>query len=112
VLWEAAEAVADASAFSSTRQTTARGRAWTCAGFNPCALADTVGAGDAFLAALLMKRLQGALPDAALEAGCRLGAFVAGEIGATPAHDARVVASLSPCREEGDECVLPLELHQ
>jgi len=44
--------------------------------------ADTVGAGDAFLAALLAAMLrEGAVPSAsaALEAGCRLGAYVAGE---------------------------------
>ena len=44
--------------------------------------ADTVGAGDAFLAALLAVMLrEGAVPSAsaALEAGCRLGAYVAGE---------------------------------
>jgi hypothetical protein len=39
-----------------------------------------VGAGDAFLAALLMSRLRGESPQAGLEAGCRLGARVAGKL--------------------------------
>jgi sugar/nucleoside kinase (ribokinase family) len=63
------------------------GRAYGCDGFvapnTPGGgQADTVGAGDAFLAALLAAMLrEGAVPSAsaALEAGCRLGAYVAGE---------------------------------
>jgi sugar/nucleoside kinase (ribokinase family) len=63
------------------------GRAFGCEGFvapnTPGGgQADTVGAGDAFLAALLAAMLrEGAVPSAsaALEAGCRLGAYVAGE---------------------------------
>ena len=67
------------------------GRAYGCDGFvTPNTTpntpgggqADTVGAGDAFLAALLAAMLrEGAVPSAsaALEAGCRLGAYVAGE---------------------------------
>jgi fructokinase len=46
---------------------------------------DTVGAGDAFLAALLAGLLQGeVLPARALTAACRLGEFVATQDGATP----------------------------
>ena len=71
------------------------GRAWACNGYvAPSRDADTVGAGDAFLAAFLVQRLAGAPPDAQLEAGCRLGAFVAGAAGATPQHDAAQVAAL------------------
>ena len=63
------------------------GRAYGCDGFvapNPPGggQADTVGAGDAFLAALLAAMLRGGAvtsASAALEAACRLGAFVAGE---------------------------------
>jgi fructokinase len=49
---------------------------------------DTVGAGDAFLAALvnsLFLRNEG--PDKALERACALGGYVAGCRGATPSHE-------------------------
>ena len=49
-------------------------------------MADTVGAGDAFLAALLAALLGGAGPAAALDRANRLGAFVAGHRGATPPY--------------------------
>ena len=65
-----------------------------CSGFVPPAEADTVGAGDAFLAAFLVSRLDGAPPGVCLEAGCRLGAFVAGAVGATPQHDAAAIAGI------------------
>ncbi|MBI2515330.1 MAG: carbohydrate kinase [Opitutae bacterium] len=54
----------------------------------PVAVVDTVGAGDAFLAALLASQLAGAAPERALARACRLGAFVAGCAGATPVHPA------------------------
>ena len=58
----------------------------------PCA-----GAGDAFLAALLLPLLGGEVsPAAALQAACRLGAYVAGAAGATPCLDMRKVAALRP----------------
>jgi sugar/nucleoside kinase (ribokinase family) len=61
-------------------------------------LAAQVGAGDSFLAALLASLLINGeeLPDA-LEVGCRCGAFVASCAGATPEHDAAVMASLEAC---------------
>lgn len=73
------------------------GTAWACGGFLAPVIADTVGAGDAFLAALLASRL-GADGDAAaaLEAGCRLGAFVAGKPGATPMHQPEEIEQLRP----------------
>ena len=52
-------------------------------------VADTVGAGDAFLAGLLAETLGGADDAAALDRACRLGAFVASRVGATPAYDGR-----------------------
>lgn len=55
---------------------------------------DTVGAGDSFLAALLDALLAGAGPAAALERACRVGAFVATQQGATPAHDAALIEAL------------------
>lgn len=57
-------------------------------------VADTVGAGDAFLAAFLDAHLNGRPDDEALDRACRLGAFVASRPGATPAHDAAALAAL------------------
>lgn len=57
-------------------------------------VADTVGAGDAFLAAFLDAFLDGRPDDEALDRACRLGAFVASRPGATPAHDAAAIAAL------------------
>jgi fructokinase len=48
-------------------------------------VADTVGAGDAFLAALLAGLLAGRRPDIVLARACRLGEWVASQRGATPA---------------------------
>lgn len=49
---------------------------------------DAVGAGDAFLAALVASLLlDGEDSDVALERGCALGAYVASRPGATPDHD-------------------------
>lgn len=48
---------------------------------------DTVGAGDAFLAALINSLfIQKETPDKALERACALGGYVAGCRGATPEH--------------------------
>ena len=47
-------------------------------------VADTVGAGDSFLAGLLHQLLQNTEPNEALEFSCALGALVAGENGANP----------------------------
>lgn len=62
-------------------------------GFEVSAI-DTVGAGDSFLATLLDALLSGAAPAAALERACRVGAFVATQQGATPAHDAEAIEAL------------------
>lgn len=51
-------------------------------------VADTVGAGDAFLAGLLARHLAGQ-PDAdVLDGAARLGAYVATQMGPTPVYDA------------------------
>jgi fructokinase len=47
-------------------------------------VADTVGAGDAFTAALVHEYLRGASPDRTNEFANRLGAWVASQVGATP----------------------------
>lgn len=69
--------------------------AWSHPGFVPPTLADSVGAGDAFLAALLFCLLSpDGTPADALEAGCRCGAFVASRDGATPTHEPAEMAAL------------------
>jgi fructokinase len=45
---------------------------------------DTVGAGDAFMAGLMVGLTRGADPQTVLETACRLGAIVASHDGATP----------------------------
>jgi fructokinase len=52
----------------------------------PVVVADTVGAGDAFLAAFLGARLRREEPAACLAEVCRLGEWVASQSGATPRH--------------------------
>ena len=53
------------------------------AGF-PVAVEDTIGSGDAFLAAFLYKTLQGEPPQKTLQFACATGAYVATQRGATP----------------------------
>ena len=48
------------------------------------AVKDTVGAGDSFLATLLVKLLRNQNPQDALDYACGIGAMVAGESGANP----------------------------
>jgi fructokinase len=45
---------------------------------------DTVGAGDAFMAGLIVGLTRGADPQIVLGTACRLGAIVASHDGATP----------------------------
>ena len=45
---------------------------------------DTVGAGDAFMAGLIVGLTRGVAPKTVLESACRLGAYVASHAGATP----------------------------
>lgn len=45
---------------------------------------DTVGAGDSFLASLLLRLLKGKTPQKALNYACAVGALVAGQKGANP----------------------------
>jgi fructokinase len=93
---ELAAAVADAMRCACVCLTAgARGAGWHEAGswyWEPAEIAqggDPVGAGDAFLAGFLARHLLApGKPQAALETGCRLGAWVASQRGATPAYPA------------------------
>ena len=53
----------------------------------PVTVADTVGSGDAFLAALLRANLEGSAPAVALRRACRIGEWVATQPGATPDYE-------------------------
>lgn len=55
-------------------------------------VADTVGAGDSFLAGLLAKLLSGIAPQEAIDFACALGALVAQEEGANPKISAEAIA--------------------
>jgi len=61
----------------------APGDAWHAAA-NPVTVVDTTGAGDAFDAAFMVEWLATRNVEAALQAGNRLGAHVAGHLGAQP----------------------------
>ena len=58
----------------------------------PIKVADTIGSGDAFLAAFLYKTLQNENPQKTLEFACATGAYVATQQGATPAFSAEIIA--------------------
>lgn len=62
----------------------------------PATVRDTVGAGDAFLAALLASVLEGKDAAAALDLACRLGAFVASKSGATPDYEITTLGGSDP----------------
>lgn len=59
----------------------------------PVEVADTIGSGDAFLAAFLYKTLQGESPKKILEFACATGAFVATQHGATPSFTEATIRS-------------------
>ena len=63
-------------------------------------IADTVGAGDAFSAALVHHLLRGASLERISAAANRLGSWVASQVGATPAVDAEVVAEIVEGKEQ------------
>jgi fructokinase len=60
-----------------------RTQRYECSAF-PITIADTVGSGDAFLAAFTAKYLQGNSPQQCLEFACAAGALVATHRGGTP----------------------------
>jgi fructokinase len=68
-------------------------RAVEHAGF-PVRVADTIGAGDAFTAALTHFRMRRAPLEQINDAANRLGSWVASQSGATPAADPRVIRNL------------------
>ncbi len=70
-----------------------RDRDYTHPGF-ATNVVDTVGAGDAFTAALAWYTLHGAEPDGVLAAANRLGSYVASQQGAMPALPAQLRAEL------------------
>ncbi len=55
------------------------------------AVKDTIGSGDAFLAALLNKKIEGENPQECLKYACAVGAYVATQEGATPAINAEII---------------------
>lgn len=57
-------------------------------------VADTIGSGDAFLAGFIYQKLKGAPVQAALEAACGMGAFVATRAGACPSYEPSEVTAL------------------
>lgn len=50
-------------------------------------VADTIGSGDAFLAAFISKKIKGIPVEEALDFACGAGAFVASQTGACPQYD-------------------------
>jgi len=60
----------------------------------PTQVADTVGAGDAFTAALIHHYLRGATLNEMNEAANRMGSWVASQVGATPKPDVKFLKSV------------------
>jgi fructokinase len=56
---------------------------------------DTVGAGDAFMAGLMVGLTRGTDPRQVLENACRLGAYVASHDGATPLLPPEIIAEFT-----------------
>jgi fructokinase len=56
---------------------------------------DTVGAGDAFMAGLMVGLTRGTDPHKVLESACRLGAYVASHDGATPLLSPEIIAEFA-----------------
>ncbi|QIP15475.1 carbohydrate kinase [Spirosoma aureum] len=63
-------------------------------------VADTIGSGDAFLAAFLYKTLQGESPKKTLEFACATGAYVATQQGATPVFSEETIVNAILCSAE------------
>lgn len=59
----------------------------------PVDVADTIGSGDAFLAAFLYQTIQGASPQKTLEFACATGSYVATQHGATPSFSEETIVN-------------------
>jgi fructokinase len=57
-------------------------------------VADTIGSGDSFLAAMISKFMENASPEEALDYASALGAFVASRAGACPDYEIAEVESM------------------
>lgn len=57
-------------------------------------LADSVGAGDAFLGGLVSAIIQGKKAQAAITYACAVGAYVASKVGATPEYNAKEIDAI------------------
>ena len=57
----------------------------------PADVVDTVGAGDSFLATLIAGLINNDDPQQVVEKACKIGAFVAGNLGATPTYDGNLL---------------------
>jgi fructokinase len=68
---------------------------------HPVKVQDTVGAGDAFTAALVHKYLRKAPLRAMNAAANRMGSWVASQVGATPPADPKVILEFHDSNEEG-----------
>jgi fructokinase len=66
----------------------------------PAEVADTVGAGDAFTAALIHHYLRGASLEAMNTAANRMGSWVASQVGATPKPDVTFLKSVRHLRAQ------------
>jgi len=69
------------------------GKLYESKGF-PIVVADTVGAGDSFLASLITELLMGKEPQDAIDFACAVGALVAGEKGANPLISAEQIEQI------------------
>jgi fructokinase len=57
-------------------------------------VADTIGSGDAFLAAFLYKTREGARPEERLQFANKMGAFIASRQGACPPYSLKEVLEM------------------
>ena len=69
------------------------GKVYTFPGYK-IVVADTVGSGDSFLAALLTKLLDGKSPGESLQFACAVGALIAGYHGACPNYSTEEIFTL------------------
>lgn len=65
-------------------------------------VADTIGSGDSFLAAILSKLMDGASPAIALDFASALGAFVASRSGAWPNYEISDIVALMKSKDVAD----------